>query len=150
MGEHSTQCPHRLNPTLRKRRDRFPTPSQRAAGKASKAVNISPLLPPQSSLMSVRSQVQLLRNLRWVLSGLNLNLGSCRWLSIKEYPCWCRRCGFSPWIRRIPWRRKWQPTPVFLPGKFHVQRSLAGYSPWGRWVRHDWSDWAHVLKAREK
>jgi len=32
---------------------------------------------------------------------------------------------------KIPWRRKWQPTPVFLPGKFHGQRSLAGYSPWG-------------------
>ena len=38
---------------------------------------------------------------------------------------------FDPWIRKIPWRRKWQPTPVFLPGKFHGQRNLAGYSPWG-------------------
>jgi len=38
---------------------------------------------------------------------------------------WC-----SPWVRKIPWRRKWQHTPVFLPGKFHRQRSLAGYSPW--------------------
>ena len=35
------------------------------------------------------------------------------------------------WVRKIPWRRKWQPTPVFLPGKSHDQRSLAGYSPWG-------------------
>ena len=43
-----------------------------------------------------------------------------------------RRCKFSPWVRKIPWRRKWQPTPVFLPGKFHGQRSLAGYSPWSR------------------
>ena len=42
----------------------------------------------------------------------------------------CRTLGFDPWIRKIPWRRKWQPTPVFLPGKFHGQRSLAGYSPW--------------------
>ena len=39
--------------------------------------------------------------------------------------------GFNPWIKKIPWRRKWQPTPVFLPGEFHGQRSLAGYSPWG-------------------
>ena len=39
--------------------------------------------------------------------------------------------GFDPWVRKIPWSRKWQPTPVFLPGKFHRQRSLAGYSPWG-------------------
>ena len=39
--------------------------------------------------------------------------------------------GFDPWIRKIPWRRKWQPTPIFLPGKSHGQRSLVGYSPWG-------------------
>ena len=38
----------------------------------------------------------------------------------------CRRPGFNPWIRKIPWRREWQPTPVFLPGEFHGQRSLAG------------------------
>ena len=42
----------------------------------------------------------------------------------------CRRHVFDPWIRKIPWNRKWQPTPVFLPGKSHEQRSLAGYSPW--------------------
>ena len=39
--------------------------------------------------------------------------------------------GFSPWSRKIPWRSKWQPTPVFLPGKFHGQTGLAGYSPGG-------------------
>ena len=39
--------------------------------------------------------------------------------------------GFDPWVRKIPWRRKWQPTPVFLLGKYHGQRSPAGYSPWG-------------------
>ena len=43
-----------------------------------------------------------------------------------------------PWIRKIPWRRKWQPTPVFLPDESHGQRSLASYSPWGhKRVRHD-------------
>ena len=41
-------------------------------------------------------------------------------------------CEFDPWVRKTPWRRKWQPTPVVLPGKFHGQRSLVGYSPWGR------------------
>ena len=49
----------------------------------------------------------------------------------KEPACQCRRHkrpGFSPWVRKIPWRRAWQPTPVFLPGKFHGQRSLEGYS----------------------
>ena len=41
-----------------------------------------------------------------------------------------KRSGFDPWVRKNPWRRKWQPTPIFLPGKFHEQRSLADYSPW--------------------
>jgi len=40
-----------------------------------------------------------------------------------------RRCGFNPWVGKIPWRRRWQP--LFLPGKSHGQRSLASYSPWG-------------------
>ena len=39
--------------------------------------------------------------------------------------------GFNPWVGKFPWRRKWQPTPVFLPGECHGLRSLAGYSPWG-------------------
>ena len=43
----------------------------------------------------------------------------------------CGRPGFDPWVRKIPWRRKWQPTPVFLPGESHEWRSLVGYSPWG-------------------
>ena len=37
---------------------------------------------------------------------------------------------FDPWVRKISWKRKWKPTPTFLPGKSHEQRSLAGYSPW--------------------
>ena len=37
----------------------------------------------------------------------------------------------DPWVRKIPWRKKWQPAPVLLPGKFHEQWSLVGYSPWG-------------------
>ena len=44
----------------------------------------------------------------------------------------CERLGFNPWVRKIPWSRKWQPTPVFLPGESYGQRSLVGYSPWGR------------------
>ena len=42
-----------------------------------------------------------------------------------------RGCGFHPWMGKIPWRRKSQPTPVPLPGKIYGQRSLVGYSPWG-------------------
>ena len=44
----------------------------------------------------------------------------------------CRRPGFDHWVGKIPWRGEWPPTPVFLPGEYHGQRSLAGYSPWGR------------------
>ena len=42
-----------------------------------------------------------------------------------------KRHRFDPWVGKILWSRKWQPTPVFLPGKFHGQKSLVGYSPWG-------------------
>ena len=50
----------------------------------------------------------------------------------KGFTCHCKRHGFDSWVRKIPWRRKWLPTSVFLPGESHGQRSLAGYSPWGR------------------
>ena len=56
-----------------------------------------------------------------------------RWHSGKEPTCQCRRhrrCRFNPWDGKITWSRKWQLAPVFLPGKFHGQRTLAGYSPW--------------------
>ena len=52
------------------------------------------------------------------------------WLSGKESACQWKRCGFDPWVGKIPWRRKRQPIPVFLLGKFHGQSSLVGYSPW--------------------
>ena len=54
------------------------------------------------------------------------------WLNVKETTCQWGRCRFNPWVSKIPWRRKWQPTPVFLPGKSHKQRCLVGYSPTGR------------------
>ena len=57
----------------------------------------------------------------------------------KESSCQYRRCRFDPWVRKIPWGRKWQPTPVLLSGKFHGQRNLSGYSPGGsQRVRQDW------------
>ena len=52
------------------------------------------------------------------------------WLRGKESARQCRRHRFNPWVQKIPWRRKWQPTPILLPGKSHGQRSLVGYSPW--------------------
>ena len=83
------------------------------------------------------------------LAGFLLSaLWKCGWgfiLQYSEFSYWCRgaswvvngvknphkRCGYYPWVGKVPWSRKWQPTPVFLPGKFKGQRSLAGYSPWG-------------------
>ena len=52
----------------------------------------------------------------------------------------CRRSRFCPWVRKILWRREWQPTPVFLLGELHGQRSLAGYSPWGG-KKSDMTEW---------
>ena len=49
----------------------------------------------------------------------------------KESSCQCKRPRFNPWIGKVPWRREWQPTAVFLPREFHGQRSLVGYTPWG-------------------
>ena len=54
-------------------------------------------------------------------------------LTCKKSTCQCRRCKgykFDPWVGKILWRRKWQPPPAFLPGKFYGQKSLVGYSPW--------------------
>ena len=81
----------------------------------------------------------------WACISVKTN-GLPRWCSDKESACQCRRwkrCGFDPWVRKIPWSRKCQPAPVFLPGKFHGQRSLTGCSAWG----HKELDmtWAHAV-----
>ena len=57
-----------------------------------------------------------------------------------------RRPGFDPWVRKIPWRRAWQPTPVFLPGESHGQRGLVGCRPWGRTE----SDTTEVVKQQQQ
>ena len=80
----------------------------------------------------------------------------------------CGRPGFDPWVRKSPWRREWLPIPVFLPGEFHGQRNLVGYSLWGRKeldtteqlthiifhcvhiffsrsIIHQWMDFFHIL-----
>ena len=51
----------------------------------------------------------------------------------------CGRPMFDPWFRKIPWKRKWQPTPVFLPGESHGGRSLVGYSSWDRKESNNWA-----------
>ena len=61
-----------------------------------------------------------------------------RWLSSKESTCQCRRWRFNPWVGKIFWRKKWQPTPVFLSEKSHGQKSLVGCSSYScKRVRHD-------------
>ena len=74
--------------------------------------------------------------------GFDFHLSDGSWYSVglpggtsgKEFSYQCRRCqrhGFDSWVGKIPWRRKWHPTPVFLPGESHGQRSLADCCPWG-------------------
>ena len=68
----------------------------------------------------------------------------------KELACQhrkCKRCRFDPWVRNIPWSRKWQPNPVFLPKESHGQRSPEGYSPQGRkgWDMTAWLGTQHTI-----
>ena len=73
--------------------------------------------------------------------------GLSRLLTCKEFACQSRRHrrhGFHPWIGKIPQGRTWQPTPVFLPGESHGQRSLVGYNPWGHKSQTQLSDWAYM------
>ena len=75
------------------------------------------------------------------------------WWWKKKNACqcmWLKRCGFSPWMGKIPWRRAWQPTPGFLPGESHGQRNLASYSPCrpkeldtDEWLTLSQSKWMH-------
>ena len=71
------------------------------------------------------------------------------WLSGEESACQSRSCGFDPRNGQIPWRRAWQPTPVFLPGESHGQRSLVGYSPWGC-KQSDTNQWLNKYKTVAK
>ena len=67
----------------------------------------------------------------WLLQVNREGRGLPCWLSSKEPACNAGDTYSKPWVKNIPWRRKQQPTPVFLPGKSHGQRSLVGYHPWG-------------------
>ena len=65
------------------------------------------------------------------------------WLRQYRIRLQCGRPGFNPWFGKIPWRREWQAIPVSLPGEFHGQRSLAGYSPWGC-KESDMTEWLQL------
>ena len=72
-------------------------------------------------------------------------------VSSKESTCQFRRCGFDPWVGKMSWRRNWQPTPVFLPGKSHGQRNMAGYSPWDhKRAGHNWVTKQQQWRLRPK
>ena len=71
--------------------------------------------------------------------------GLLKWLRGKEPACQCRRPEFHPQVGKILWRRKWQPTLVFLPEEAHGQRSLAGYSPELQGVGHSLVTYARVM-----
>ena len=85
-------------------------------------------LSPTYSFFSTMAKQNLALNL--LIAGTRRRLP--RWLRGKEPACQCRRHrrrGFDPWVRKIPWRRTWRPTVVFLPRKFYGQRTLVGYRP---------------------
>ena len=105
-------------------------------------VPIHPLSLPFSKLgKGTIDQKNIFENLVNSLSHsyISWEYGLPWWLSGKEPTCQCRRCRFPPWVGKTPWRRKWQPTPIFLPGEVRVWRSLEGCSPWGHQrVGRDW------------
>ena len=84
----------------------------------------------KNSLVNIKSrsfqQNSFMSNIIMGFGFWVMGFGLPGWLSGKESTCQCRRHGFNPWVRKIPWRRKWQ-TLVCLPGKSHEQRSLVGY-----------------------
>ena len=88
--------------------------------------------------------------MKWKVRINHAVIGLPRWHNGKESACQCRRCsrnGFDPWVRKIPWRRKWQPTPVFLPGESHGQWSLPGCHPWGLTELHA-TEQSHVAAVK--
>ena len=86
----------------------------------------------KSSRYKKVSQVALVvKNLPATAQDIHTHMGFPGGSTSNKHTCQCRRHKFDPWIRKIHWRRKWQSTPVFLPGKFHGHRSLVDFSPWG-------------------
>ena len=84
------------------------------------------------SLQGLQSELSMAKGQRF-----STEFSAATWATVgffisgKEPACQCRRHRFDSWVGKIPWRRKWQPTPIFLPGESHRQRSLEGYRPWG-------------------
>ena len=91
-----------------------------------------PLDPPPTPPVSTPSALTALPSSIWSLFTVPPKASvRVKWERIHLQGKRGRRLRFHLWVKKIPWRRKWQVTPLVLPGKFHGQRSLAGYSPWG-------------------
>ena len=101
-------------------------------------------LPCNEICLNITSSAQPSQTIFFVFHWSIVYLGFLGGVNGKELVCKCRhkRHGFDPWVRKIPWRTAWQPSPVFLPAESHGQKSLAGYSPKRCRVRCDWSDLA--------
>ena len=110
-GFLSTEPSGKSHAVLSHKRFKFPLPSK-----------------PPNFIMKIKVMVVVIIIIIILIKYLG---GLPWWLSGRESTCQCRRHGFNPWVRKIPWRRKWQSTPVFLTGKSHGQRNLVSYSPSG-------------------
>jgi len=89
-------------------------------------------IPVFPSLNTVKNYSNINNSLLLSTGDVSGMVGLPRAASGKDSSCQCgrhKRCGFVPWVGKIPWRRAWQPTPILLPGESHRQRSMAGYSP---------------------
>ena len=89
---------------------------------------INPPLPLAGKLLPIELCFSVFDNIAKRL-GYSAQWGFPGGASRKEPACQHRRHRFDLWVGKIPWRRAWQPTPIFLPGEFHGQRNLAGHSP---------------------
>ena len=86
--------------------------------------------------------IHMCPNVEGIRHSVDAVIGLPRRLSGKESACQCKRLKFDPCIRKILWRRKWQPSPALLPRKAHGQRCLAGYSLWSHKGQTWLGDWA--------
>ena len=89
-----------------------------------------------------KTKLWLILKIKWCLTSLVAQ-------RVKHLPAMQKTRVFDPWVRKIPWRRKWQPTPVLLPGKSHRWRSLVGYSPWDC-KELDVTEWLHFTLKKDK
>ena len=104
--------------------------SSRGCTDQSQASHLQPCVISSSELPPELAGAQDFRGLKYLLHSILMHQGLPWWLKWYRIFLQCGRPRFNPWVRKIPWRRKWHPTLVFLSKESHGQRSLVGYSPW--------------------